>query len=284
MTCVMPFAFPACLNHTSLLTTVVYISALTQKCYEKNVVPGCVMPVLADHPDDLYPVYNNFTDRQRSNFSSQRVITAKRGQLPQDASHLFINTTLGAYTIITPGVTITGARPGIVVDSLVVAAPDVTIEHLTIKNLTFQTGIDLKALKLENVEVQSSVSIAPTPEQHTVNLNGALFSNITGGAIALFRHTGTATCSGTLTLCFILSKNDAGAPTGIVQADQGATVVNVSAITNIYGDQYLISFFAFNKEEKLIEATRLAGTLFWPTVVAIFSIFLAHGQPKKRVK
>ena len=277
--CVMPYLFPACANRTSLLTTVFLVSSATNKCYEPDFEPGCTMPVLADHPD-LYPVFNNITARNGMGLSGERVVTAKSGQLPQDARHIFINTTLGSYTAITPGMTISGAHPGVVVDALAVEAPNIKITDLIVRNLTFKTGINYKSILLDNVEVFAPVSLSPSPRQDVMDLDGAVFSNITGASIALFRHTGTVECSGIFTRCFVLEKNDPGAVQGIVHAEDGATVVNVSAITAIYGNPYLISFFAFNKEEELIQADKLAKALVWPTVIALLSILLAHGRPK----
>lgn len=278
--CVMPFAFPACANYTSLLTTVFLVSSTTQKCYEPDFEPGCTMPVLASHPD-LYPVFNNLSTRENTELSGERVVTATRGQLPQNARRIFINASRGSYTAITPGMTISGAHPGIVVDTLVVEAPNVKIIDLAVHNLTFKSGINYKAILLENVTVTYPVSLSPSPRQDVMGLDGAVFSNITGGSIALFRHTGTVACSGLFTRCFVLEKTDPGAVQGIVHAAFGATVVNVSAITSVYGNPYLISFFAFNKEEELLQAEKLAKALVWPTVVALLSIFLAHGRPKR---
>ena len=276
----MSFAFPTCVNHTSLLTAVFLVSSTTSKCYEPDYEPGCIMPVLADHPD-LYPVYNNISGRTASGLSGEQIVTATHGQLPQNAKHIFINASLGSYRVITPGITISGATPGIVIKDLVVAAPDIKLRDLVIQNLTFKTGINYDAIVLENIEVVEPVSLAPRPRQDTMALDGAVFSNIRGGSIALFRHTGTVECSGILTRCFVLEKNDPGSTPGIVHADRGATVVNVSTLTAIYGDPYLISFFAFNKEEELIEAENLARALIWPSILALFSVFLAHGKPRR---
>lgn len=277
--CAMAFLYPQCIHHASLLTAVVWVSARSSKCYEENYVPGCTMPVVADHAD-LYPVYNNITGRTESGLASELVVTATQGQLPQDASTLFINASMGKYRIITPNITVVGATDTTTVAKLEVAAANVKIKNLVIQNLTFEKGINFGAVELVDVAVEASVSFVPTPRQHVVNLDGARFDNITGGSIALFRHVGTVTCAGEFTTCFVLPKNDPGQDPGIVHATGGARVVNISALTSIYGNPYLVSFFAFNKEQETIEATNLARALVLPAIVAVLSVYLAHGSPK----
>ena len=275
----MALLYPQCVQHASLLTTVVWVSSLSHQCYEQDYEAGCVMPALADHPD-LFPVYNNISARTSSGLASELVVTASQGQLPQDAKTLFINASMGRYRIITPNISVVGATDSTVVAKLEVAAPNVKIRNLVIQNLTFEKGINYQAIELADVAVETSVSFVPTPRQHVVDLDGARFDNITGGSIALFRHVGTVTCAGEFTRCFVLPKNDPGQDPGIVHATQGATVVNISALTSIYGNPYLVSFFAFNKEQETIEATNLARALVLPAIVALASVYLAHGTPK----
>ena len=84
----MALLYPQCVQHASLLTTVVWVSSLSHQCYEQDYEAGCVMPALADHPD-LFPVYNNISARTSSGLASELVVTASQGQLPQEAKTLF---------------------------------------------------------------------------------------------------------------------------------------------------------------------------------------------------
>ncbi len=279
-TCVMDLLYPACMAHTSLLTTILWVSATTSKCYEAEYVPGCTMPDPQVH-SDLFPVFLGVTNRTGSGLQREAVVNGNVEDVPPNATTVYANASGGTYHLATPGATLTGASSTIVADTVVVSAPGVTIRDIEIRNLSFVTGVNFGALTVQNTAIGQSTSISPSAKQHAVDLNGAMFDNITGAAIAMFRHTGVVTCAGEFTRCFVLPKTEPGADPGIVVATGGAQVVNVSSITGIFGDAYLVSFFAFNKEEETIEATELAQSLAWPTVAAIASVLLAHGTPKK---
>lgn len=282
-TCAMDLLYPSCMAHTSLVTTILWVSAATSKCYEADYVQGCTMPDPQANPD-LFPVFLGVTNRTGSGLRREAVVDGNVEAVPPNATTVYANASGGTYHLAAPGSTLTGASSAIVADTVVVSAPGVTIRDIEIRNLSFVTGVNFGGLTVKNTAIHQTTSISPSAKQHVVDLNGARFDNLTGAAIAFFRHTGVVTCAGEFTRCFVLPKNDPGDDPGIVVATGGAHVVNVSTITGIFGEAYLVSFFAFNKEEETIEATELAQSLAWPTVAAIVSVLLAHGTPKKARK
>ena len=172
-----------------------------------------------------------------------------------------------------------GTNPNI--RTLVVAAPGVQIEGVEIGNLTFTAGVDFGAIRLTGVILESSTHIGPSAAQHTIDVGGTVIDNIEGGSVAFLRPKGNITCRGKFTRCFLLQHSEGGSVPSIIFSQQGAQVVNVSAITSTFSENYLIDFFAFDKASQAKAAQELATALIWPTIAVLLSVLLAHGKPKK---
>lgn len=272
ISCAMDLPYPACVNGTSLLTTVIWVASSV--CYEAGYRPGCTMPA-TNVSTSLTPVYIP-PGRTVSALRSEELYSGP-GHAKPAASTIHVNSSGGELTVTTANTAVVAARPDVYLDTLTIAAPGVKVDSVAIETLRASAGINPGAISLKDVTLGNTVAFLPTPQQHTIGVDGAVFSGITGGAVALFRHRGKVTCSGATTRCFVLGRSDPGAPSGTVVSTDGATVVDVSAITGVVGASYLVSFFTFNQEAELGEASRLAGSLVLPTVIALFSIWLAHG-------
>lgn len=281
MSCAMDLAYPLCVQHTSILSAIIWVSSTSFTCYEAGYNKGCQMPSPSAN-SDLFPVFLGSENLTSSGLKREAVLPDGSSQtVPMHLGIAFVNSSTDFLKLSAPGGSLIGRNGSIEVETLVVAAPGVTLENLVIGNLTFQKGINFKGLTLKNVVLGATARIVPSAAQHTVDLDGAVIENITGGAVALFRPTGTIHCAGTFTRCFLLNKNDPGKEVGIVIATDGATVVNMSVLTRTFGPEYMVDYFAFSREEALIQATNLANALVWPTVVVLLSVVLAHGSPKK---
>lgn len=269
VSCAMDVPFPACTSHASLLSAVIWVAGTV--CYEKDYRPGCTMPEFAP---PLYPVEVNGS-RTASPLRSELFVD---GGDTGTAKTLYIRNDVPAVNVRLDGTAVVGTVPGARIETLTVSAANVRIESVTVGNLTFVSGTTPGALQVVNTVLETPLSLIPTPQQHTLKLDGALFQNIRGGAVAMLRHTGTATCSGPLTRCFVMPRNDPGQISGTVVSDGGAVVINITAITDVYGDPYLIDFFGFNKEEEARDASALMVQLILPTVICLASVFLSHGR------
>ena len=276
----MDLPYPDCLPHTSLLTSWVLISSATSTCYEREYTPNCTFPDHRANPD-LYPVYVVDQPRVESGLRNELVVKDDTSGSSIPNTTYIVNGSVTKLTLVNTGSLVKGVGDSPYIETLVVSAATPTIKNVRIGNLTFLTGINFKNLLLQNVILETSTHIGPSVQQHTVNLDGSVVSNLTGGAIAFFRPTGTINCEGEFTRCFLLQKIDPGAEPATVVPSHGAAVIDVTAITGIYGDAYLTDFFAFGKVAELDEASQLAWSLFWPTVAILASIFLAHGRPRK---
>tara|TARA_Y100000593_G_C4252638_1_gene307974 strand:- start:176 stop:946 length:771 start_codon:yes stop_codon:yes gene_type:complete len=239
------------------------------------------MPLPSDNPD-LFPVFLGSGHISESGLKREAVLLSGKSQtVPMHLGVAYVNDTTDFLELVTPGTTLIGRNSSIIINTLVVAAPEITLRNLIIGNLTFKKGNDFTKLKLINIVLGATSRIVPTAAQHTVDLNGAVIQNITGGAVALFRTTGSVTCAGEFTRCFVLEKNEPGREQVDITSEDGATVVDVSAITKTFGPQYMIDYFAFDKVEETLQASDLANALVWPTLATILSVILAHGSPKK---
>ncbi len=276
----MDLPYPDCLPHTSLLTSWVLISSATSTCYERDYTPNCTFPDHRANPD-LYPVYVVDQPRVESGLRNELLVGDDTGGSSVANTTYIVNGSVTKLTLVTAGSLVKGVGDSPYIETLVVSATAPTIKNVRIGNLTFPTGINFNAMRLENVTLETSAHIGPSVQQHTVNLDGSVVSNLRGGAIAFFRPTGTIHCEGEFTRCFLLQKIDPGAEPATVVPSNGAAVIDVTAITGIYGDAYLTDFFAFGKVAELDEASQLAWSLFWPAVAILVSIFLAHGRPRK---
>ena len=275
VSCAMDLPYPACVNGTSLLTTVVWIAG--SLCYEAGYRPGCTMPATNVSAEaGLRPVYIP-PGRTLSTLRSEVVFNGKAGAPVPAGATVHVNTTGGTLTVTAAATTVVAARSGVFLDALHIAAPNVAVDGVPVGTLTMQPGLEPGALRLANLTLGNPLSLVPTPQQHTLGLDGARFSAISGAAIALFRHRGTVTCAGATTRCFVIQRADAALRQGTTVAADGAAVVDVSSITGVFGQDYLVSFFAFDQDEETTEAARLASSLVLPTVIALVSIWLSHG-------
>ncbi len=239
------------------------------------------MPTPANNPD-LFPVFLGKIGVSESGLKREAVLpSGTSSTVPLNLSIAYVNGSTEELKISGPETKLIGRNSSSYVSTLIVAASDVTISNIRIGNLTFEKGVDLKRLHLQNLILETTTRISPSAEQHVVDMNGARIENVTGGAVALFRPTGTITCSGEFTRCFYMQKNDPGREIGVINSENGANVIDITMFTRTFGEDYMIDYFAFNKAEELKEATDLANSLVWPTIVIILSVVLAHGTPQK---
>lgn len=272
VSCAMDLPHPGCLSHASLLATVIWVSGTT--CYEPNYRPGCTMPA-TNTSLDIYPVYIP-ADRNSSVLRGEYIVS-ESGTVPRDAKTVYINATGGNVAVASSGVRVLPARPGVYLDTLTLEAPGPRVEDLFVDRIVVPPGTSPGPIALVNVTMLESLPILPSPQQHTIDLDGAIFENIRGGSVAMFRHTGTAVCSGT-TRCFVMARADPGKRQGETVAVDGGTVVDVAAITGVFGAPYLVAFFGFNRQEELKQAAALANGLVVPTIIAIVSVLLPYGS------
>ena len=68
------------------------------------------------------------------------LLSGKSQTVPMHLDIAYVNDTTDFLEVVSPGTTLIGRNASIVINTLVVAAPEITLQNLVVGNLTFKKG------------------------------------------------------------------------------------------------------------------------------------------------
>jgi hypothetical protein len=158
-------------------------------------------------------------------------------------------------------------------DRLVIGGQNVSLMNVTANQLVFPFS-NYRHTKLADVTVAAPIHFSPHNGAASVLLDQSILTNVRGNFVSLLHPSGTVEINGpTEVLVLPQTLGVEFATTGNARA-----ILDVSELTGIFGEKYLVEFEAGDLVVQALEAKELADALILPTIVAVVTVILAWGD------
>lgn len=273
--CVAPLPYPNCTDHVSLFTTVVFVltSVTPNRCFYEGALPNCAMPDNVTEANGFLPVQPN----AMGNFSEFHGELAVSGRVNMTVAQTVTTVYLqanasGEVRVYQDGVVVRGIDDHSL-DRLVIGGQNVSVLNVTANEITFPAS-NYRRTTLEDVTVGAPIHFSPHNGAASVVLDQSTLTNVRGNFVSLLHPSGTLEINGpTEVLVLPQTRGITFETTGTASA-----ILDVSELTGIFGEEYLVEFEAGDLVVQALEAKELADTLILPTIVAVVTVILAWGD------
>lgn len=231
------------------------------------------MPDNLTEANGFYPVQASVTGNTSEYHGELAVSGRVNMSVPQAIDTVYLQEGAGGELRVEKGNVVIRGIGDHFLDRVVVDGKNISVFNVSATELVFPASA-YPNLHLETVTVHKPLEFAPDGGATSVDMSGAVITNVHGNAVALLHPRGTVEINEPTEVLLLLQ----GGGTPFKTTGNATAILDVGRLTGIFGEQYLVEFEAGDLVVEALEAEELAQRLILPTVLAVVSVILAWGD------